>query len=56
MIEVKTKKSKQEVFRFFFQVDSSVGDVEGALENIKQESSYFQIITRDYKVRNFPKC
>eukprot|EP00091_Calanus_sinicus_P010099 TRINITY_DN2346_c0_g1_i2.p1 TRINITY_DN2346_c0_g1~~TRINITY_DN2346_c0_g1_i2.p1 ORF type:complete len:269 (+),score=79.67 TRINITY_DN2346_c0_g1_i2:128-934(+) len=36
-------------YEFMIEVDSSVGDVEGALENIKQESSYFQIITRDYK-------
>jgi len=36
-------------YEFMVEVDSSVGDVEGALENIKQESSYFQIITRNYK-------
>jgi len=36
-------------YEFIVEVDSSVGDVEGALENIKQESSYFQIITRNYK-------
>eukprot|EP00092_Neocalanus_flemingeri_P019520 GFUD01021146.1.p1 GENE.GFUD01021146.1~~GFUD01021146.1.p1 ORF type:complete len:478 (+),score=130.35 GFUD01021146.1:42-1436(+) len=36
-------------YEFIVEVDSSVGDVEGALDNIKQESSYFQIITRNYK-------
>ena len=32
------------------EVDSSVGNIEGALETIRKESSYFQIITTDYKV------
>jgi len=36
-------------YEFMVEVDSTVGDIEGALENIKQESSYFQIITRNYK-------
>jgi len=36
-------------YEFMVEVDSAVGDIEGALENIKQESSYFQIITRNYK-------
>jgi hypothetical protein len=35
---------------FLYQIDSSKGDVEGALEDIKASSTYFQIITRDYKV------
>jgi len=36
-------------YEFMVEVDSTVGDIEGALENIKQESSYFKIITRNYK-------
>merc|ERR1739838_991437 len=39
-------------YEFMVEVDSTVGDIEGALENIKQESSYFQIITRNYKFAN----
>merc|ERR1712123_168361 len=38
-------------YEFMVEVDSTVGEIEGALENIKQESSYFKIITRNYKVR-----
>jgi len=37
-------------YEFMVEIDSAAGDIEGALENIKQESSYFQIITRNYKV------
>jgi len=36
-------------YEFMVEIDSAAGDIEGALENIKQESSYFQIITRNYK-------
>merc|ERR1711923_52954 len=36
-------------YEFMVEIDSAPGDIEGALENIKQESSYFQIITRNYK-------
>jgi len=36
-------------YEFMVEVDALSGDVEGALENIKRESSYFQIITSDYK-------
>merc|ERR1712021_233282 len=36
-------------YEFMIEVDSSYGDVEGALNDIKGASSYFQIITRDYK-------
>ena len=37
-------------YEFMVEVDSSVGNIEGALETIRKESSYFQIITTDYKV------
>jgi len=36
-------------YEFMVEVDTSFGDVEGALKEIKSSSSYFQIITRDYK-------
>jgi len=36
-------------YEFMVEVDSSVGNIEGALETIRKESSYFQIITTDYK-------
>jgi len=36
-------------YEFMVEIDSAAGDIEGALESIKQESSYFQIITRNYK-------
>jgi len=36
-------------YEFMVEVDTLDGDVERALENIKKESSYFQIITRNYK-------
>ena len=34
----------------YFQVDTSSGNVDEALEELKKESSYFQLIKRDYKV------
>merc|ERR1712025_590849 len=36
-------------YELMVEVESSFGDVEGALSDIKSSSSYFQIITRDYK-------
>ena len=32
------------------QIDTSKGEIDSALDKIKQESSYFQIITTKYKV------
>jgi len=36
-------------YEFMVELDSTTGDIEGALENIKKESSYFEIFTRNYK-------
>lgn len=36
-------------YEFMVEIDSTSGDVEGALDEIKKESTYFQIITRNYK-------
>jgi phenylalanine-4-hydroxylase len=36
-------------YEFMVELDVESGNIEGALEDIKKESSYFQIITRDYK-------
>ena len=32
------------------KIDTTSGDIDGAMEEIRSNASYFQIITRDYKV------
>ena len=34
-------------FEYFIQLDSTVGDIEGALKAVQDQSSYFQVITRN---------
>ncbi|XP_023349763.1 protein henna [Eurytemora carolleeae] len=36
-------------YEFMVELDVESGDIEGALEEIKKNATYFQIITRDYK-------
>eukprot|EP00092_Neocalanus_flemingeri_P020966 GFUD01022717.1.p1 GENE.GFUD01022717.1~~GFUD01022717.1.p1 ORF type:complete len:380 (+),score=124.45 GFUD01022717.1:102-1241(+) len=36
-------------YEMMVEVDTSSGNVDGALEELKKESSYFQVIKRDYK-------
>jgi len=36
-------------YEFFVEIDTSKGEIDSALDKIKQESSYFQIITTKYK-------
>ena len=56
MVEVRNKTQVGTLlYLIFYKVDSTVGDFEGALNEIKQESSYFQIITRNYKVGRWKK-
>jgi len=36
-------------YEFMVEIDVRSGDIEGAMEEIRKNASYFQIITRDYK-------
>jgi len=36
-------------YEFMVEIDTTSGDIDGAMEEIRSNASYFQIITRDYK-------
>jgi len=36
-------------YEFMVEIDTRTGEIEGAMEEIRNKASYFQIITRDYK-------
>ena len=54
MVEVNVKKYSFDLglndLSGNFQVDTSAGNVDVALAELKRESSYFQVINYDYKV------
>lgn len=48
-IESRSSKRSPGNYEFIVEIQTGSGDVEGAIEGLKQRSAYFQIISRDYK-------
>lgn len=48
-IESRSSKRSPGNYEFIVEIQKGNGDVEGAIEGLRERSSYFQIISRDYK-------
>ena len=48
-IESRSSKRQPGNYEFIVEIDNQSGDVNAALETLKQQSAYMQIISRNYK-------
>ena len=48
-IESRSSKRTQGEYEFIVEIEKVAGDVQGAIEELKKMSSYFQIISRNHK-------
>ncbi|KAI9557408.1 hypothetical protein GHT06_017236 [Daphnia sinensis] len=54
LLHIESRSSKRSIgdYEFIVEIDTLLGDVAGALEQLRKQSSYFQIISRDHKDGN----
>lgn len=51
LLHIESRSSKRSIgdYEFIVEIDTLSGDVSGAIEGLRKQSSYFQIISRDHK-------
>lgn len=54
LLHIESRSSKRSIgdYEFIVEIDTILGDVAGAMEQLRKQSSYFQIISRDHKDGN----
>ncbi len=54
LLHIESRSSKRSIgdYEFIVEIDTVSGDVNTAIEGLRKESSYFQIISRDHKDGN----
>lgn len=54
LLHIESRSSKRSIgdYEFIVEIDTVSGDVNGAIEGLRKQSSYFQIISRDHKDTN----
>jgi phenylalanine-4-hydroxylase len=54
LLHIESRSSKRSIgdYEFIVEIDTVSGDVAAAIEGLKKQSSYFQIISRDHKDGN----
>lgn len=51
LLHIESRSSKRSIgdYEFIVEIDTVSGDISGAIEGLRKQSSYFQIISRDHK-------
>lgn len=54
LLHIESRSSKRSIgdYEFIVEIETVSGDVSNAIEGLRKESSYFQIISRDHKEGN----
>lgn len=54
LLHIESRSSKRSIgdYEFIVEIDNVTGDVTKAIEGLREQSAYFQIISRDHKDGN----